>query len=75
MNIVYEAKRIGTLSTLVHSDKVLFGVRTNDYTSSRSLAAPMCLAQALTVAVASRVQQNETTPRTPHRNWHLATGL
>jgi|GEM_PF-3864592 len=65
MNIVDEAKRIGTLSTLVHSEKVVLVVRTNDYTSSRSLAAPMCLAQALTVAVAACVQQNETTPLTP----------
>ncbi|WP_246787889.1 hypothetical protein [Agrobacterium sp. AGB01] len=65
MNIADEAKRIDTLSTLVHSEKVLFVVRTNDYTSSHSLAAPKCLAQALTVAVAARVQQNETTPPTP----------
>lgn len=74
VNIVEEAERIGvpvvaisdsTLSPLARSAKVLFAVPEHDYTFSRSLAAPMCLAQALTVAVAARVQQNETTPRIP----------
>jgi DNA-binding MurR/RpiR family transcriptional regulator len=74
VNIVEEAERIGvpvvaisdsTLSPLARSAKVLFAVPEHDYTFSRSLAAPMCLAQALTVAVAARVQQNSTTPRIP----------
>ena len=35
------------------------------YTFSRSLAAPMCLAQALTVALAARLQNNAEDPRIP----------
>lgn len=74
VNIVDEAQKIGvpvvaisdsTLSPLAKSAKVLFAVPEHDYTFSRSLAAPMCLAQALTVAVAARVQQDSTTPRIP----------
>lgn len=74
VNIVEEAQKIGvpvvaisdsTLSPLAKSAKVLFAVPEHDYTFSRSLAAPMCLAQALTVAVAARVQDNATTPRIP----------
>ncbi|NTF79416.1 MurR/RpiR family transcriptional regulator [Agrobacterium rhizogenes] len=74
VNIVEEAAKSGvpivaisdsTLSPLAKSAKVLFAVPEHDYTFSRSLAAPMCLAQALTVAVAARVQQNETAPRIP----------
>ncbi|CAN7499328.1 MurR/RpiR family transcriptional regulator [Rhizobium sp. LjRoot30] len=74
VNIVEEAQKIGvpvvaisdsTLSPLAKSAKVLFAVPEHDYTFSRSLAAPMCLAQALTVAVAARVQKDSTTPRIP----------
>ncbi|MBB4170746.1 DNA-binding MurR/RpiR family transcriptional regulator [Rhizobium sp. BK538] len=74
VNIVEEAAKTGvpivaisdsTLSPLAKSAKILFAVPEHDYTFSRSLAAPMCLAQALTVAVAARVQQNETAPRIP----------
>jgi len=54
-----------TLSPLAKSAQVLFAVPEHDYTFSRSLAAPMCLAQALTVAVAARVQNNPDTPRIP----------
>ncbi|SED23139.1 MurR/RpiR family transcriptional regulator [Rhodobacter sp. 24-YEA-8] len=54
-----------TLSPLAKSATVLFPVPEHDYTFSRSLAAPMCLAQALTVAVAARVQQNVEAPRIP----------
>lgn len=54
-----------TLSPLAKSAKVLFPVPEHDYTFSRSLAAPMCLAQALTVAVASRIQQDKEAPRIP----------
>lgn len=54
-----------TLSPLTKSARVLFAVPEHDYTFSRSLAAPMCLAQALTVAVAARVQNDTDTPRIP----------
>ncbi len=54
-----------TLSPLAKSARVLFPVPEHDYTFSRSLAAPMCLAQALVVAVAARVQHNDTAPRIP----------
>ncbi|HBN51888.1 MAG TPA: transcriptional regulator [Thalassospira sp.] len=74
VNIVEEAEKYNvpvvaisdsTLSPLAKSAKVLFAVPEHDYTFSRSLAAPMCLAQALTVAVAARVQHNTTEPRIP----------
>lgn len=74
VNIVEETERAGvpiiaisdsTLSPLTKSARVLFAVPEHDYTFSRSLAAPMCLAQALTVAVAARVQKDEATPRIP----------
>ncbi|MBN9045281.1 MAG: MurR/RpiR family transcriptional regulator [Rhizobiales bacterium] len=74
VNIVEEAGRNGveivaisdsTLSPLAKSARVLFAVPEHDYTFSRSLAAPMCLAQALVVAVAARVQQNHAAPRIP----------
>lgn len=74
VNIVEEAEKTGvpivaisdsTLSPLAKSAKVLLAVPEHDYSFSRSLAAPMCLAQALTVAVAARVQHNETAPRIP----------
>lgn len=54
-----------TLSPLAKSASILFTVPEHEYTFSRSLAAPMCLAQALTVAVAARVQHNQNSPRIP----------
>lgn len=54
-----------TLSPLAKSAEVLFAVPEHEYTFSRSLAAPMCLAQALTVALAARLQDNAETPRIP----------
>ena len=54
-----------TLSPLAKSASVLFAVPEHDYTFSRSLAAPMCLAQALALAVAARVQKNSDAPRIP----------
>jgi DNA-binding MurR/RpiR family transcriptional regulator len=54
-----------TLSPLAKSATVLFAVPEHEYTFSRSLAAPMCLAQALTVALAARLQGNPVTPRIP----------
>jgi DNA-binding MurR/RpiR family transcriptional regulator len=54
-----------TLSPLAKSARVLFAVPEHEYTFSRSLAAPMCLAQALTVALAARIQKNAVDPRIP----------
>jgi DNA-binding MurR/RpiR family transcriptional regulator len=54
-----------TLSPLARHSRVLFAVPEPDYPFSRSLAAPMCLAQALVVAVAARLQPGDTTPRIP----------
>lgn len=54
-----------TLSPLAKSADILFAVPEHDYTFSRSLAAPMCLAQALMVSVAARVQHNTEDPRIP----------
>ncbi len=44
------------LSPLAKSASVLFTIREDKYSFSRSLAAPMCLAQALTIALASTLQ-------------------
>lgn len=74
VNIVKEVSRAGipiiaisdsTLSPLMKPSAVLFTVPEHDYTFSQSLAAPMCLAQALMVAVASRIQHNTKDPRIP----------
>ena len=74
VNVVEEAAGRGipivaisdsTLSPLAKSARVLFAVPEHEYTFSRSLAAPMCLAQALTVALASRLQNNAVNPRIP----------
>lgn len=54
-----------TLSPLAKSADILFAVPEHDYTFSRSLAAPMCLAQALMVSVAARIQSDRTDPRIP----------
>jgi len=54
-----------TLSPLAKAATVLFAVPEHEYTFSRSLAAPMCLAQALTVALAARLQKNAVNPRIP----------
>jgi DNA-binding MurR/RpiR family transcriptional regulator len=53
-----------TLSPLAKSARVLFAVPEHEYTFSRSLAAPMCLAQAICVALAARLQPNAS-PRIP----------
>jgi DNA-binding MurR/RpiR family transcriptional regulator len=52
-----------TLSPLAKSARVLFAVPEHEYTFSRSLAAPMCLAQALCVAMAGH--QQGAKPRIP----------
>lgn len=54
-----------SLSPLAKSAQVLFAVPEREDTFVRSLTAPICLAQALTVAVAARVQKTETRPRIP----------
>lgn len=74
VNIVEEAATRGavviaisdsTLSPLAKNAELLFAVPEHEYTFSRSLAAPMCLAQALTVALAARLQGNAKNPRIP----------
>jgi DNA-binding MurR/RpiR family transcriptional regulator len=54
-----------TLSPLAKNAELLFAVPEHEYTFSRSLAAPMCLAQALTLALASRLQGGAKNPRIP----------
>ena len=54
-----------TLSPVAKAASVLLSVPEHEYTFSRSLAAPMCLAQALTVALAARLQKNSVNPRIP----------
>ncbi|WMS42000.1 MurR/RpiR family transcriptional regulator [Acuticoccus sp. MNP-M23] len=54
-----------SLSPIARSASVLFAVPEHEYTFSRSLAAPMCLAQALTIALAARLQDGARTPRIP----------
>ena len=54
-----------TLSPLAKTATVLFAIPEHEYTFSRSLAAPMCLAQALAVALAARLQGNRESPRIP----------
>lgn len=53
-----------TLSPLAKNASVLFAIPEHQYTFSRSLAAPMCLAQALAVGLAARLQKDEE-PRIP----------
>ena len=74
VNIVNEVAKRGvpvvaisdsTLSPIANFAEVLFAVPEHEYTFSRSLAAPMCLAQALTLALASRLQEQTSTPRIP----------
>ena len=54
-----------TLSPIAKSAKVLFSVPEHSHTYSRSLAAPICLAQAIAVAVAARLQEGKAEPRIP----------
>ncbi len=74
VNIVEEAASRGaniiaisdsTLSPLAKKAEVFFTVPEREYTFSRSLAAPMCLAQALAVALAARLQADSESPRIP----------
>jgi len=51
-----------TLSPLAKSATVLFAIPEHEYTFSRSLAAPMCLAQALTIGLAARQTPGDKSP-------------
>ena len=53
-----------TLSPLAKSAKLLFAIPEHQYTFSRSLAAPMCLAQAIAMALAAQAQRSSK-PRIP----------
>lgn len=73
VNIVEEAAARGvpviavtdsTLSPLAKDADPLFCVPEHEYTFARSLAAPICLAQALAIALAARLQ-HEDAPRIP----------
>jgi DNA-binding MurR/RpiR family transcriptional regulator len=55
-----------TLSPLAKSAKILFAVPEYQQSLSRSLAAPMCVAQALVVATAARLQKGTEAPLIPH---------
>ena len=54
-----------TLSPLAKAASVLLTAPEHQHAFSRSLAAPMCLAQALTIALAARLQKNPVNPRIP----------
>lgn len=73
VNVVEEAAGRGvpviaitdsTLSPLARDAGALFAVPEHEYTFARSLAAPMCIAQALAVALAARMQ-HAADPRIP----------
>jgi len=49
-----------TLSPLAKSSKVIFDVPERDHAFSRSLAAPICLAQGLMLGLAARLSEDET---------------
>ena len=53
------------LSPLKKSASILFSVPEHEYTFSRSMAAPICLAQALMITVAGLLQRNPDDPRIP----------
>lgn len=74
VSIVDEAGRSGvpivaitdsTLSPLAKSASTLFAVPERDHKFTRSLSAPICLAQTLVVAVAARIQGDRDAPRIP----------
>lgn len=74
VSIVDEAGRNGipivaitdsTLSPLAKSARTLFALPERDHKFTRSLSAPICLAQALVVAVAARIQGDRSAPRVP----------
>ncbi|MEM9551566.1 MAG: MurR/RpiR family transcriptional regulator [Pseudomonadota bacterium] len=54
-----------TLSPLAKSADAFFSVPEHRHTFSRSLAAPMCISQALVLATAARIQSNAELPEIP----------
>jgi DNA-binding MurR/RpiR family transcriptional regulator len=54
-----------TLSPCAKLAQVLFALPEHDYTASRSVAAHICLAQPLCVALATRMQNDGAVPRIP----------
>ena len=60
-----QRRRVMTIRKTLLTATVLFAVPEHEYTFSRSLAAPMCLAQALCVALAARLQNSADKPRIP----------
>ncbi|QUG75317.1 SIS domain-containing protein [Erwinia sp. E602] len=53
----------GPLSPLAKSARVLFNVPEEEYSFSRSLAAPVCLAQSIALALAAVLQPEEQEPQ------------
>ncbi|ENZ5478804.1 hypothetical protein P805_00331 [Serratia marcescens BIDMC 44] len=53
----------GPLSPLAKSATVQFNIPEEEYSFSRSLAAPVCLAQSIAMALAAVLQPEETQPR------------
>ncbi|PAU74109.1 MurR/RpiR family transcriptional regulator [Halomonas salipaludis] len=51
------------LSPLAKGSTVLFTIPEEEYTFSRSLAAPMCLSQSIAIALASILQPDEEAPQ------------
>lgn len=51
------------LSPLAKDSTVLFAIPEEEYSFSRSLAAPMCLSQSIAIALASLLQPDEDAPR------------
>ncbi len=73
VNIAEDAHKAGvpvlaisdtSLSPLAKNANLLFAIPEHEYTFSRSLAAPMCLAQAIAMALAARAQSSDA-PRIP----------
>jgi DNA-binding MurR/RpiR family transcriptional regulator len=50
------------LSPLAKSAKVLFTIPEEEYSFSRSLAAPVCLAQSIAMALAAALQPEKAQP-------------
>ncbi len=54
-----------SLSPLAKTAEILFAIPEDEYSFSRSLAAPMCLAQALMIALAARFETGPDAPDIP----------
>jgi len=65
LNRVIVAVSDSTLSPLAKSAHILFATQEHPGPLSRSLTAPICLAQAIALAVASRIQNNPNMPAIP----------